>query len=161
LALQYLRRLVSDFPPQLPGFDLRSGHVGFVIDKVALGQVFFEYLGFSCRLIPPTVPLIVMPSGVGTVGQTVADIRSGPSPTSSPNKKVKVKFFLDLINEAPRHENAWGSRGIAPSFFTSVLAVGIWSASRPCRFTLWERSPGIHWICGWLGPRTLWRGEKT
>jgi hypothetical protein len=26
-----------------------SGHVGFVLDKVALGQVFSEYLGFSCQ----------------------------------------------------------------------------------------------------------------
>jgi hypothetical protein len=26
-----------------------SGHVGFVIDKVALGQVFSEYFGFPCQ----------------------------------------------------------------------------------------------------------------
>jgi hypothetical protein len=27
----------------------RSGHVGFVVDKVALGQVFSEHLGFPCQ----------------------------------------------------------------------------------------------------------------
>jgi hypothetical protein len=32
----------------LPGF--ASGqHVGFVVDKAALGQVFFEYFGFPCQ----------------------------------------------------------------------------------------------------------------
>jgi hypothetical protein len=26
-----------------------AGHAGFVVGKVALGQVFFEYFGFSCQ----------------------------------------------------------------------------------------------------------------
>jgi hypothetical protein len=30
-------------------FESRSGHVGFVVDKVALGQIFSEYFGFSCQ----------------------------------------------------------------------------------------------------------------
>jgi hypothetical protein len=34
------------FPPWRPGFEPRSGHVGFVVGKVALGQVFSEYFGF-------------------------------------------------------------------------------------------------------------------
>jgi hypothetical protein len=34
-------------------------------------------------------------------------------------------------------------------FFTSALAGGEWSASRPGRFT-----PGIHCIGGWMGHRT-------
>jgi hypothetical protein len=34
---------------ELPGFDPRSGHVGFVVDNVALGQVFSEYFGFPCQ----------------------------------------------------------------------------------------------------------------
>jgi hypothetical protein len=38
-------------------------------------------------------------------------------------------------------------------FFTSALVGGQWSASRPCRFTLRERSLGTHWIGGWVGPR--------
>jgi hypothetical protein len=35
----------AGFPPRWPG----SGHVGSVMDKVALGQVFSEYFGFPCQ----------------------------------------------------------------------------------------------------------------
>jgi hypothetical protein len=38
-------------------------------------------------------------------------------------------------------------------FLTWTLAVGEWSASRPCRFTPEERNPDAHWIGGWMGPR--------
>jgi hypothetical protein len=34
--------------------------------------------------------------------------------------RLKVKLSLCLINETARHEDVWGSRGIAP-FFISVL----------------------------------------
>jgi hypothetical protein len=30
-------------------FEAGSGHVGFVVDKVVLGQVFSEYFGFPCQ----------------------------------------------------------------------------------------------------------------
>jgi hypothetical protein len=40
-------RLVAGFPPRRPRFHPRSGHVGFVVDKVTLGLVFPEYFGFS------------------------------------------------------------------------------------------------------------------
>jgi hypothetical protein len=33
-----------------PGFEPGSGHLGFVVDKVALGQVFSEYFGFPANL---------------------------------------------------------------------------------------------------------------
>jgi hypothetical protein len=64
-------------------FETRSGHVGFVADKVALGQVFSEYLGFPCyfsfyRLFHTHHHL---PSGPGTIGQIVADVPSGLSLT--------------------------------------------------------------------------------
>jgi hypothetical protein len=35
--------------PLRPRFDPGSGQVGFVVDKVALGQVFSEYFGFPCQ----------------------------------------------------------------------------------------------------------------
>jgi hypothetical protein len=38
-------------------------------------------------------------------------------------------------------------------FLTSTLA-GEWSASRPDRFTLWEKATGTHWIGGWVNPQT-------
>jgi hypothetical protein len=36
-----------------------------------------------------------------------------------------------LINEAPRHEDIWGSVGIAPPFLISALDGGQWSDSHP------------------------------
>jgi hypothetical protein len=38
-------------------------------------------------------------------------------------------------------------------FLIPALAGGEWSALRPCRFTLGERTPGTLWIGGWVGPR--------
>jgi hypothetical protein len=39
-AMPQLKWLVAGFPPRRPEFKPGSGHVGFVVDKVALGQVF-------------------------------------------------------------------------------------------------------------------------
>jgi hypothetical protein len=49
LAAPQLKRLVAGFPPRRPGFDPGSGQVGYVVDKVALRQVFSEYFGFPCQ----------------------------------------------------------------------------------------------------------------
>jgi hypothetical protein len=46
-AVPWLRRLVTGLPPQRPGFDPGSVHVGFVVDEVALGQVSPRVLRFS------------------------------------------------------------------------------------------------------------------
>jgi hypothetical protein len=35
--------------PRRAGFEPRSGHVGFVVDKVSLEQDFSEYFGFPCQ----------------------------------------------------------------------------------------------------------------
>jgi hypothetical protein len=45
-AVLYLRQLVAGFPLWWPRFEPGSGHVGIVVEKAALGQVFSEYLGF-------------------------------------------------------------------------------------------------------------------
>jgi hypothetical protein len=37
-------------------------------------------------------------------------------------------------------------------FLTSALVGGEWSASRPCRFNP-GKSPGTHFIGGWVDPR--------
>jgi hypothetical protein len=39
----WLRGLVAGFPQRRLGLEIGSGHVGFVVDKVALGQIFYEY----------------------------------------------------------------------------------------------------------------------
>jgi hypothetical protein len=38
-------------------------------------------------------------------------------------------------------------------FLTSAVVGGEWSASRPGRFTSWERASDTHWIGGWVGSR--------
>jgi hypothetical protein len=43
-----LKRLVAGIAPRWPGFDPRSGHVEFVVVKVALEQGFSEYYRFPC-----------------------------------------------------------------------------------------------------------------
>jgi hypothetical protein len=48
-AVPQLRRLLAGFPLRRPGFEPGSGHVGFVVDKVSLGQVFYKYFGFPCQ----------------------------------------------------------------------------------------------------------------
>jgi hypothetical protein len=46
---KHIRWLVAGFPPQQSGFESGSGHVEFVVDKMAMGQVFSEYFGFPCQ----------------------------------------------------------------------------------------------------------------
>jgi hypothetical protein len=48
------KRLVAGFSPRRPGFALRADHVEFVVDRVALGQVFLRVLRCSpVNIIPP------------------------------------------------------------------------------------------------------------
>jgi hypothetical protein len=55
-AVPWLRRLAADLPTRRPRFDPGSVHVGFVVDKVALGQVFLRVLWFSpVNFIPPVL----------------------------------------------------------------------------------------------------------
>jgi hypothetical protein len=77
MAVSELRRLVADFPQQMLGFEPRSGHMGFVVDKVALGHVFSDYFDFSCQFSFHQLLHTHHPSsGPGTIGQLVADVPS-------------------------------------------------------------------------------------
>jgi hypothetical protein len=52
--------------------------VGFVVDKVALGQVFPEYFGFPCQLsFHKLLHTHHLSSGADKMGQLVADVPSG------------------------------------------------------------------------------------
>jgi hypothetical protein len=46
----WLRRLDAGLPAQRPGFDAGTVHMGFVVDKVVLGQVFPEYFGLPLSI---------------------------------------------------------------------------------------------------------------
>jgi hypothetical protein len=90
-AVPYLRPLVANFPPRRPGFEPRSGHVGFVVDKVALGQVFSEYFGFPFQFsFHRLLHIHHLSFGAGTIGQLVADVPSGLSLTQ-PQEKGNVR----------------------------------------------------------------------
>jgi hypothetical protein len=45
--MPWLRRLVVGLPPRTPGSDTGLVHVGFVVDKVTMEQVFPRVLRFS------------------------------------------------------------------------------------------------------------------
>jgi hypothetical protein len=80
--------LVTGFPQRRPGFEPRSGHEGFVVDKVALGQVFFEYFSFPCQFsYHRLLHTHYLSSGAGTIGQLVADVPSGLSLTQLQDAK--------------------------------------------------------------------------
>jgi hypothetical protein len=85
-----LRRLVAGFPPRRPWFEARLSHVGFVVDEVALGQVFSEYFGFPYKFSYHRLLHIHhhLPSGASTVDQLVPEVSHHP-------KKLKKKL-LDL-----------------------------------------------------------------
>jgi hypothetical protein len=50
--------------------------------------------------------------------------------------------------------NTHGGVDVQIHIFLISALVGVeWSASRPCRFTPGERTPGTHWIGGWVDHR--------
>jgi hypothetical protein len=73
------------------------------------------------------------------------------------SNKVKGKLNLSLsvfLIWAPRHEDVLGEWKYSSTHsLTSPLDGGEWPASRPGHFTPRERTPGTHWIGGWVGPR--------
>jgi hypothetical protein len=49
-AVPYTRRLVSNMSLRRSGFDPISAHVRFIVDKVALGQIFCKFFGFPLSI---------------------------------------------------------------------------------------------------------------
>jgi hypothetical protein len=61
--------------------------VGFVVDKVALGQVFSEYFGFPCQFaFHRLLDNHHLSSGVDTIGQLMAKLTQ-----SQPMRKIKIQ----------------------------------------------------------------------
>jgi hypothetical protein len=72
------------------------------------------------------------------------------------NVSYKLPIITDLYARTPRHEGVleeW--RYSSTHSLTSALDGGEWSALRPGHFTPRERSPGTHWIGGWVSPRAV------
>jgi hypothetical protein len=81
-------------------FDPRSGHVGFVVDKVALGQVFSEYFGFPFQSsFHQLLHNHNRSSGTGTIGQqwpTYQVDSVSAHPEKLKKKRKKSVTFLEL-----------------------------------------------------------------
>jgi hypothetical protein len=60
LAVPYLRLIVAGYSRRRPGFASRAVPVEFVVEKVALGQVFLRVLRFSSvNIIPPLLYALI------------------------------------------------------------------------------------------------------
>jgi hypothetical protein len=99
LAVPQFRRLVADFPPWWPRLDPRSGHVGFVVDRVVLGKGFPEYFSFLCQF---SFHLLLhinhhLSPGAGTVGLT--DVPSGLTLTSPQEIKIYIYIWRCITME--------------------------------------------------------------
>jgi hypothetical protein len=93
-AVPQLRQLVTSFQPQRPGFEPRSGHVGFVVDKVELAYVYSEYSAFPYQFsFHQLLYTHHLSPGADTIGQIVADILNGLSLTP-PDEKKKTSMSV-------------------------------------------------------------------
>lgn len=50
---------VAGFPQLRSGFDQKSSHVGFVVNIMALGYVFYEYFSSSANSRPPKCSVFI------------------------------------------------------------------------------------------------------
>jgi hypothetical protein len=82
-----LRRLVICFSSRRSRFDSRLGNVIFVVDEVALGQVFSGYFGFLCQFSFHRLLHAHITSGAGTEAGAPS-VLSHPTPR---NKKTPAE----------------------------------------------------------------------
>jgi hypothetical protein len=94
-SLARLRGMI--FQPRRPGFEPSSGHVGFVVDKVALGQVFSDYFSSPCQLsFHRLLHIHHLSSGAGTISQLLAEVPRGLSLT--PPQETKKGEMMEIRN---------------------------------------------------------------
>jgi hypothetical protein len=86
-----------------------SGHVGFMVDKVALWQVVSEYFGFhrqfSLHRLLHTHPSV----GAGTIGSVVIGVSSELSCPNARIKKAAIKTaqgLVPILLHGPHYSNA-------------------------------------------------------
>jgi hypothetical protein len=92
-------------------FEARSGDVGFVVNKVALEQVFSEYFRFLCQFsFHRLLHTHHLSSGAGTIGQTVADIPSGLSLTPRNKNYYSVECIISNHRKRNFRWNCCGKR---------------------------------------------------
>jgi hypothetical protein len=90
MAVPQLKRLVNGFPPRLLRF--ASGqHVGFVVDKAALKQVFSEYFGSHANYSNHSSIIII------TIGLLVDAVPSGTYWTPPPTIPIETINTATLL----------------------------------------------------------------
>jgi hypothetical protein len=122
------KRLVAGFPPRRPGFDPRSGHVGFVVDKVALGQIFSEYFGFPCQSsFHRLLHNHPRSSGTGTIGQQWPTYQLDSVSPHPEKLKKKEKRFGDgpCLSLQYFHLESWLSLS---RFWFSFTIWSVWTS---------------------------------
>jgi hypothetical protein len=62
--------------------------VEFVVDKVALGQIFSKYFGFPCQFSFHQILDTHLSSGASTIDQLVAHVPTGLSLTATQETKI-------------------------------------------------------------------------
>jgi hypothetical protein len=72
-----MTHLIVGFPPPWLWFNARSGNVVYVVDNIAFGRGFLEYLCFPSHFSFHLILHTPLSSGAGTVGPVVADVASG------------------------------------------------------------------------------------
>jgi hypothetical protein len=79
-AIRGLQNLNRNLQNSLSQTYTLNGHVGFVVDKVALEQVFSEYFGFQCQFSFHQMLHCHhhLSSGAGTIDHTVAEAHPTP-----------------------------------------------------------------------------------
>jgi hypothetical protein len=110
VVVQYIWWLVAGFPPRRPRFESRSGHVGFMVDKVGLWQFFSEHFGFPCQFSFHRLLHVhdLSSSGTCRTGQLVAGVPSGLSltPLQKTKKRTTYSFWLSgKIHFPPNPDN--------------------------------------------------------
>jgi hypothetical protein len=83
----------------------QSRHVGFVVDKMALGKAFSKYFGFICQFsFHRLLHTHHLSSGAGTIGQLVADVPNGLS--LKPHQETKKKKTNSILKTS-LHDIPW------------------------------------------------------
>jgi hypothetical protein len=96
MAVPWRRRLVNGLSPRRPRLAPGSVHVRFVVDKVALGQVFLRVLRFSpANIIPPSLSkLVLVSSGGRTICPVVAAVQRHKSHPIEINQSINQANIL-------------------------------------------------------------------
>jgi hypothetical protein len=115
-AVSWLRRFVAGLSPRRLGFSLGSVHVGFVVDKVILGQVFLRVLRLSSVSI---IPLVVLHTHVSPGGRTISLVAAfrRQSHTIEMNNRYEqqLRYFKKLQHSHNTPRRRFGGGAIAPT----------------------------------------------